>query len=395
MKPDPDLARSLSATLLRMTGRSPFFGTLALFARLEASEQIPTAATDGRDIFVNPAFFDRLQPSQQEGLLLHEVLHAALLHPARRGGRDPKLWNIAADIVINGMIVKAGFDLPEGGQHDETLEQLSAEEVYEKLLKNPGQHALAFGDLLEAAPADGSNAPGSGGPAPDGVDPPPHGPGGGRGQAALSSEDHWRNALQQAQNTLSDSGYGDLPAGLERELGHIGHPQLDWRTYLWRFLVRTPTDFGEFDRRFIGQKLYLETLSGESLHVMAAADTSGSIREAELQTFLGEVQGILQAYPHIRCSLFFADAKLHGPYPLTPTGSIPKPVGGGGTDFRPFFEHLAASFDPFTPTVAVYLTDGYGRFPDAPPEIPVLWVVVPRGRDADKFPFGEVARLAG
>ncbi|MFN9979518.1 MAG: DUF2201 family putative metallopeptidase, partial [bacterium] len=37
-------------------------------------------------------------------MLVHELLHAALLHSSRNGGRDPELWNVAADIVINGII---------------------------------------------------------------------------------------------------------------------------------------------------------------------------------------------------------------------------------------------------------------------------------------------------
>jgi hypothetical protein len=44
-------------------------------------------------------------------------------------------------------------------------------------------------------------------------------------------------------------------------------------------------------------------------------------------------------------------------------------------------------------TLLVYLTDGRGRFPEAPPEQPVLWLVPPGGLDAAAFPFGEVIRL--
>ena len=36
-----------------------------------------------------------------------------------------------------------------------------------------------------------------------------------------------------------------------------------------------------------------------------------------------------------------------------------------------------------------------GAFPEAPPRMPVLWVVTPGGRDLDTFPFGETTRLVG
>lgn len=43
--------------------------------------------------------------------------------------------------------------------------------------------------------------------------------------------------------------------------------------------------------------------------------------------------------------------------------------------------------------VCVYLTDGYGTFPNQAPELPVLWVVTPGGLDLSQFLFGETVRL--
>ena len=94
----------ISASLLRLRMRSPFFATLALFARFIPTQRIATAATDGKDILFNPDYLLSLPTPQQDGLLLHEVLHAALLHVLRRGVRDKEVWNIAADIVVNGII---------------------------------------------------------------------------------------------------------------------------------------------------------------------------------------------------------------------------------------------------------------------------------------------------
>jgi hypothetical protein len=68
---------------------------------------------------------------------------------------------------------------------------------------------------------------------------------------------HWRNALQQAAVVARTVNQGKLPAGMERELALLTSPQLDWRAYLWRYLVQIPTDFSGFDRRFIGRGLYL------------------------------------------------------------------------------------------------------------------------------------------
>lgn len=397
-----ELERRLSGALIRLRTRAPFFAALALFARMRMREDVPTAATDGRDVFWNPEFLRSLTPAEVSGVLLHEVLHAALLHVVRRGARDPVLWNIAADIVVNGMIAaeaqrsgggggngaQAILALPEGAVRDEKLEKFSVEEVYELIQKDGRVRMLAeaWRDLLEAF--DGGGA--------------------GDSEARRAEmEAHWRAAHAQAKTLMRASGRGDLPAELLRELSALEPSQLDWRSRLWRFMVRTPTDFTGFDRRFIGRGLYLEALDGESLRVYVGIDTSGSIGDKELAQFIGEVQGILRAYPHIACELFYVDAAAYGPYPLTAYSdveSFPKPVGGGGTDFCPFFDAVekeqreggsgsAHSLLGQTETLCVYLTDGYGGFPDPAPGYPTLWVVTPGGLDLGDFPFGEAVRL--
>jgi predicted metal-dependent peptidase len=137
----------------------------------------------------------------------------------------------------------------------------------------------------------------------------------------------------------------------------------------------------------------LEALEGESVQVFVAVDTSGSVGDGEMRMFLSEVLGILSAYPHLKCELYYADAEAYGPYSLTPDSSIPKPVGGGGTSFVPFFEKVSANRDWHSSGVCVYLTDGYGTFPEEPPPLPVLWVVTPGGLGLEHFPFGEAVRL--
>lgn len=374
MQPASSVSRLVSAALLRLRMRTPYLATLALFARLHIDATVPTAATDGRDIFVNEAFFTSLTPDEQDGLLVHELLHAALLHIPRRGSRNPRRWNVAADIVINGMILAEGLALPAGGLHDPRLENFTVEEVYELLQRQDLHLDPPWNDLLSVDERGGDQ---------------PLNP----ALSAASLESHWRNAQRQAQLNGRLQGRGDAPAGMARELRSLAAARLDWRVYLSRYLVRTPTDYAEWDRRFVGQRLYLEALSGESVHVAIAVDTSGSVSDDVLSLFIGEVTGIIAAYPHIRCDLYYIDAALHGPFPITERSPIVTPRGGGGTDFRPFFRHIATACDPLSNTVLVYLTDGWGVFPECPPSFPVLWVVQAGGRDLETFPFGETVRL--
>ena len=61
----------------------------------------PTAATDGKHIFVNPDFWWGLDLELKTFLLVHEVAHVMLGHPWRRGRRDHYWWNVSCDEIIN------------------------------------------------------------------------------------------------------------------------------------------------------------------------------------------------------------------------------------------------------------------------------------------------------
>jgi predicted metal-dependent peptidase len=389
--PNTNLAlfeRAISASLLRLRVRAPFFATLALFAPVRASGQVPTAATDGRDIFVNPAYWESLGPRQQDALLLHAVLHAALLHPIRRGVRDELVWNIAADIVVNGIIAAQGdFDIPPDTAQDAELARLSVEEAYELLRFSPErQPPLPSLDLLNNSVAGGAGDRQGG----DGQESSQLASG-----AMAELESHWRNAFQQASVVARTLEQGGLLEDVRRELDALSPARIDWRAHLWRFLVQTPTDFQGFDQRFVGRGLYLEALEGESVRVFVCVDTSGSVNDAQVRALVGEVQSILGSYPHLRCDLYYADHQLYGPFWLGAHADIPPPVGGGGTDFQPFFAAVEAARSPHESGLAIYLTDGWGMFPALAPHLPVLWVVTPGGRDSADFPFGEAIRLVG
>lgn len=368
-----ELEALISATRLRLRMHAPFFAALAMFAEVRFSSEVELAATDGRSLWFHPITYADLPGEERDAVFLHELLHAALLHSLRRGIRELESFNIAADIVVNGMVAsEPTLRLPAGAIREPKLEHLSVEEIYELLQKQPPRQrpSLPLADLLQ--PGEESTS-------------------------ALHDrqelEAHWKQAIQQARVLAQSQGKGELPAGLQRHLDAIADPQLDWRSQLWRYLVHTPNDYSGFDRRFIHQGLYLDHLEGESVEVYCCIDTSGSVGEAELSLFLGELQGILSAYPLLRCWLYYADASCYGPYELQDGSDIPQPKGGGGTDFRPFFKKVAKHWNREKQAVCVYLTDGYGDFPKQEPELPTLWVVVPGGLEDADFPWGGVVRL--
>jgi len=377
----------LQSARIRLRSRHPFFGTLLFHATTILTEQIPTACTDGRNLYFNPAFIEPLSLQELDGLLLHEVLHAALLHCQRRGARDPQLWNWAADIVVNGMIASLeDISLPSGGGlRDPALEELPVEEVYEKLQHSMVEVPLLLMDLVERQNLD------------DGAEGDLDGVTEGQNQSEGSFgalREYWKNALQRSRKEQEQRGQGTLPCGLQRELEALEDAQLDWRSLLARYLPDSQADWLGIDRRFVGQGLYLDELQQTSIKVAICMDTSGSVSQKELSQFYSEVYGLLCQSPETEVDLYCADAELHGPYPLLLESELPEPKGGGGTDFRPFFEKLNECEDRALPQLAIYLTDGYGTYPQEP-EYPVLWVINAGGLEESKIAWGDCLRLNG
>ena len=379
----------ISKCKIQVRKECQFFGALMLFASIIKSEKVETAATDGKDIFFNEQFLKSLKSSEQNALMLHEVLHMALLHVTRRQSRDPHIWNIAADIVVNDLILRnTSFPLPEGAIIDHAYQDKSVEYIYECLLKNnkykQKKYQLKIADV-------GDNTENSKGSILSETE-------------QLEIESYWRDKIQVLKNSdalsnpdkYGSNSTGGLPAGFEREVENILEPEINWRHALWKYVGRTPADFDDLDRRFLYRGLYLEGLMSEALEVSVCVDTSGSVSRELIDQFVGEINGILSSYPHVKCDFFFCDCALSGPFEVSSIDDVPTLKGGGGTSFVPFFKYLEKNSNNFmgAQKVSIYLTDGYEEFPDFVPSDPVMWLVSADGEKTSKFPFGEVVRIS-
>jgi len=67
---------------------------------------MPTAGTDGKRYYWNPKFVLKKDRVGLRIVAYHEAGHALYMHPQRRGSRNPKLWNIAVDYLVNGMAME-------------------------------------------------------------------------------------------------------------------------------------------------------------------------------------------------------------------------------------------------------------------------------------------------
>ncbi len=415
----------------------PFFGSLALRLHLKADPACDGLWTDGVTLGFNPQRVAAMSDAMVTGMQAHEVLHVVCGHHVRRDGRDEGLWNRACDYAVNGILLDAGFTLPAGFLDAPEHRGRTAEDIYAVLSRMQeeekgggtgdkaqgeaeasGARSGASGDQPEDAPAtqrrsDPEQAPPE---LPEGDD------GDGRGgdrtgegegrdnvETSFSGEVRDHPALQgdasdaarrRAERDLRiDLGQavqgarfmGDLPAGLERLAGQALHPPLDWRTLLRRFIRQcTANDYSWTppNRRYVHMGLHLPEL-------VLVIDSSGSVDDAALARFCGEVSAILQDFD-TRLTVIYCDCAVQEVLYLT-RWDLPlrlTPRGGGGTDYRPAFARVDA--DGLRPACLICLTDlECNRFP-APPPYPVLWAStrpVGAGSSDDAPPFGEVLTL--
>jgi predicted metal-dependent peptidase len=403
----------------------PFFGTLGLRLKLIPGD-LPAMATDGSRIVYNSAFVDELKPAELEGTLAHEVLHCALGHQCRRGNRDPELWNEAADLAINPILIGNGFVLPAGALIDPTFANLSAEEIYARLLRKRSegngspkpQQTNAGGGMATGSQGTDGPMPSTPKSAPfhqpvsdqggrttgEAVRPTPLHPGGfGEVWDATDEQGHpaspaekrrheyeWGIAAEQA--VRSAKAWGHEPAGIERPLSESRQSQQDWRAILRDFVAATtPSDYRWTppDRRHIASGLYLPSVERKGVgEIVIAVDTSGSIGKRELEQFAGEISAISEEAQPEAIHVVYCDAAVQCAQEFRPSEAVQlEPKGGGGTDFCPVFEWVTEK--DLAPACLIYLTDlCCDSYPEAP-EYPVLWVTDSR----IKAPFGETVRI--
>lgn len=134
----------LAAARLTVLLREPFFGALVHGLKLKADPTCKTAYVDGRSMGYNPKFIESLSHDRIVGTYVHEISHCAQGHPWRRGNRDPKLWNIACDKVINVLLRDAGFVLPDGVYYAQGEELgKSAEWIYARMAAQQAEEQAA------------------------------------------------------------------------------------------------------------------------------------------------------------------------------------------------------------------------------------------------------------
>jgi predicted metal-dependent peptidase len=349
----------------------PFFATILLRLKRVEDTTAPTMWTDGKSLGYNPDFVLKLSRDELVGVLAHEVLHVAGLHPFRRGARKPRAWNIACDAVVNHIVQESSLKLPSGCIP--AVAGKSAEECY---VDSPED-------------GKGGNDPGGCGEVRD----PTNGNGDAMTEAELDQATQEAKVLvQQAVNAAKRAG--KFPAGLKRFADEAMEPRVPWREILARFIdgqAKNDYSWGRPNRRYLSAGILLPSLWSPGYgKIMFGCDTSGSIDQGQLKEICSEVLGCLELYtergesPELTVAWFD-----HAVYPQTVNDADElEPKGGGGTSFAVVFDYMREAGEQ--PKAVVMVTDGYCSDFGEAPECPVLWVLTQQNRGFVP-PFGELA----
>lgn len=365
----------------------PLLGAVASSFRIIDDKQtavtmgIPVAAisVEMQELYINPHTW--LEFEEWKFLLAHEFLHAALRHDLRCENRNPVLWNVACDFVINGWLVEMNLGLmPEGSLYEQEFQGMSAESVYDVLWEDMKRYTG------QGAPRDiiyGKSDPGAGV---------------GRGEL----DDFYRSALSRGLAYHESQGRGYLPADLVEEIHAMSRPPIAWDVKLakWFDAHFQPKEKRRTYARLSRRQSSTPDIPRPAWHepedlvpqqtYAVVLDTSGSMDRHMLAAALGLIASYSVARDVDAVRVVFCDAAAYDQGMMRPediAGAV-KIRGRGGTRLQPGIDLLNKdeSFPRKAPLLII--TDGECDRLSVPERDHAY--IVPRGAHLPFVPKGPV-----
>ena len=294
-------------------------------------------------------------------VLAHELLHLGLRHGDRLRGRDPFVWNLAADFAIaiwlNQMAV--GVAPQDGLMYDPTLAGMSTEAIYDLLMTQPGKlrrvrtlRGMEMGDVILTGPRTLL-----------------------RGDVS-TFEDAYAEALKrglEACRLRYGASRGLVPADLVEEIDSLDVDPIPWDVELAHWFeefvpaVQARRTYARASRRQsaspdIPRPRYYypeETVQASTFGVIL--DTSASMDRTLLAKSLGAIASYAEARGVKRLRLVHCDAMPYDdgyvdPQDLRQQYSV---KGRGGTVLQMAVNYLLAQEDFPTTAPVLLISDGY------------------------------------
>jgi predicted metal-dependent peptidase len=355
-------------------------------ARLRIS--IAAVSDYAREIYINPAA--GLREPECRFVMAHELLHVALRHSIRCGGRDPMLWNVACDYVINQWLseMNVGSLPPVGLLLDPELKGLSAEAIYDRIVRDLRRfrrlgtfRGIGLGDMLDAPSATWWGT-----------------------QAGVDLDEFYRTCLGQGLMYHQERRRGLLPSALIEEIRALSHPPIPWEVELARWFddcfppVERVRTYARPSRRQsstpdIPRARYVvapHAVEGRTFGVVL--DTSGSMDRFLLAESLGAIASFSEAREVPAARVVFCDAHAYDVGYMRPAeiaGRV-KVRGRGGTILQPGIDLLERVADFPAKGPVLVITDGWCDHFQVRREHAIL---LPEGRSLPFVPKGKVFRM--
>ena len=317
----------------------PYFGAVVTNLKIINNKNIPSVAKKGDILEVNSEYLEVLEVEEVCSILANASLHQALFHQQRGSNKIASVWNLASDYAINEILVKNGFKMPPLANYSSRFERLYAEQIYNIILSEVDLDKLQ--------------------------EPPP--------KEKLISD--YELFLEQITNKFAKQD--ELPLSLDRLIDLKKESKISWRELLYRYI----TNYAKIDyslmppnKKHLYRGVALPSVNSKELKIAIAIDTSASISKELLDTFLTEVEFILELIPNYEIELIECDYKIQNTTRLKPMEPlIVSAKGGGTTDFRPVFKYLEELNEDFK--LLIYFSDAQGVFPKNEPLFDTLWVL--------------------
>jgi len=345
-----------------------FAGVLSV-GKVNFTEDMPTACTNGRDVMYNPEFIKSLNDKELNFVVLHEALHKVYQHMhlwKKLWKESPQLANMAADYVVNYAIHEADETQqvavrPQSALFDLAYKDMTTKQIFE-MLKRSSQY------VKEQSGHDTHDWEG----------------------AEQLSDEEVKETIKQIDQALRQGEIirGKMQGNKNRSITEILEPKVDWREQLREFVNATcrnkdKSTWKRPHKRFLGQDIYMPSMIGEAIgKVVIGIDTSGSIGDKELNEFLTEVVAICDDVSPSSIELLYWDTEVaghetynQGDYKALVQST--KPAGGGGTHVGCVNQYIKDK--RIEPEAIIILTDGYveddwgGAW-----DYPTLWAVTTR-----------------
>jgi predicted metal-dependent peptidase len=424
----------LMSARCRLITTEPWYGTMASLMRWMKNTATPTMGVRmvrGGEIeaLFNEEWADKLDIEELMAVVKHEIEHVVRLHITRSGtDREHKIWNVAADMIVNGTERSPRIEnLPKGGIHmvQEIKEESTTEEAYDILAKRgmklqiscpmcggTGQVGQGGGQGQQQGQQQGQGQGGGQGQQQQGQgggqgqqqqgqgggqgQPCPmcggQGDGGGSGagritvkgtwiddhsiwQESTVSKDEARQVVKDMTEQASVKACGNVPGHLVEVLKQLDKPIVNWR-YVFRQLIgrKAGGKRTTYSRRSRRHNHF--GVPGKSSHACVPlnimVDTSGSMSSKDLELVFTEIEAMSQRF---KITLIQFDHGVQGKPAKYHRGDWKKIEiqGRGGTSFTKVLDYIEEN--KLVADANIILTDGYAPFG---PERPyyVLWAIV-------------------